>query len=202
MKRRILMLLSVLGLGLSLCACGGADSTENTDMAQDNDVQAVSDGAQGGYSVADGAIMDCEEADLDGNTVRLGDIISQNNVTMVNIWGTFCGPCLSEMPGLEELYRKYGDDGFCIIGLTCDIIQNGKTDEGTLELAKSIRDEFEITYPIVAQSAELYELMPVSAVPATFFFDKNGKALGGVYMGANTKEAWDKIIKGKLEEEN
>ena len=40
--------------------------------------------------------------DLDGNTVD-ESIFADYEVTMVNLWGTFCGPCLQEMPDLGEI---------------------------------------------------------------------------------------------------
>ena len=67
-------------------------------------------------------IMKMEVMDLSKNPVQLGSLISGNKVTMLNFWGTFCGPCIMEMPGLGDLERKYKDQGFEILGLTVDIV--------------------------------------------------------------------------------
>ena len=37
------------------------------------------------------------------------DIFAEADLTMVNIWGTFCGPCIREMPELGEISREYGE---------------------------------------------------------------------------------------------
>ena len=53
--------------------------------------------------------------DLDGNPVD-ESIFQGYDVTMINLWGTFCGPCLQEMPDLGELADEYGFES------TCDLI--------------------------------------------------------------------------------
>jgi thiol-disulfide isomerase/thioredoxin len=50
-----------------------------------------------------------ETTDLAGNTVRSEDIFGENALTMVNLWGTYCGPCIGEMPDLEELNGRLKD---------------------------------------------------------------------------------------------
>ena len=46
---------------------------------------------------------------LDGETVTQ-DIFQDHDLTMINIWATFCGPCLSEMPDLGEIHEEYNSD--------------------------------------------------------------------------------------------
>ena len=56
-----------------------------------------------------------ESTDLDGNKIT-SDIYSNNKITMINIWGTFCGPCIREMPELAQLSEEYKSKGVEIIG--------------------------------------------------------------------------------------
>ena len=53
-----------------------------------------------------GNTVSFETVDIDGNKVSSADIFSKHKLTMVNIWGTFCGPCIREMPDLEELRAR------------------------------------------------------------------------------------------------
>jgi len=46
--------------------------------------------------------------DLDGKLVSLDD--GKGQVTVVNLWGIWCGPCVAEMPDLQKLYEKYASD--------------------------------------------------------------------------------------------
>ena len=58
--------------------------------------------------------------DLDGNEIS-SELYSNNKITMVNIWGTFCGPCIREMPDLAKLSQEYKSKGVEIIGIPIDI---------------------------------------------------------------------------------
>ena len=58
--------------------------------------------------------------DLDGNEIS-SELYSNNKITMVNIWGTFCGPCIREMPDLAKLNQEYKSKGVEIIGIPIDI---------------------------------------------------------------------------------
>ena len=61
-----------------------------------------------------------EGTDLEGNTISQ-DIFTQSKLTMVNVWATYCNPCLSEMPGLGELAAEYDAEEFQIIGIVSDV---------------------------------------------------------------------------------
>ncbi|MBQ9518526.1 MAG: TlpA family protein disulfide reductase [Firmicutes bacterium] len=144
-------------------------------------------------------IMFYKVSDIDQREMRLGDIVGQNKVTMVNIWGTFCGPCIEEMPDIEALYKQYKGDGFGVVGLTCDISYNGDIDKNTLKDALDIRSDIGITYPLLIETAELDQKFPTEYVPATFFLDKDGKVIDDNYVGSQTKGDWEKAIKKNLD---
>lgn len=146
-------------------------------------------------------IMDMTADDLDMNSTRLGDIISSNKVTMLNYWGTFCGPCIREMPGLQELSQKYKDDGFGIIGLTCDIVTpEGGYDERAIEDARAILSETGVTYPIIIATEEINLFIDTEAIPMTYFVDSSGNLIGSSYLGSKSIDDWDPIISQLIEE--
>ena len=90
------------------------------------------------------AIMDDLMTDLSGEEIRLGDLILRNQVTMLNVWGISCGPCLLEIPNLVRLREQYKDRGFEIIGLASDLLDpDGETDPDLLE--EAIVDRIRIT---------------------------------------------------------
>ena len=65
-----------------------------------------------------------ESETLDGEKVT-EEIFQQADLTMVNIWATFCGPCIQEMPDLAQLSEEYQDKGVQIIGLIGDYRRDG-----------------------------------------------------------------------------
>ena len=71
---------------------------------------------------------DFEVNDLDGGLVRLSD--HSGDVVLVNIWATWCLPCLQEMPSMERLYQKIGGDGFEILAVSiCLLYTSDAADE-------------------------------------------------------------------------
>ena len=68
-----------------------------------------SDDGSGSLEDGDAAVgtetttVEFETVDLDGKTVSSRELFAENKVTMINFWGTFCGPCIREMPELAEL---------------------------------------------------------------------------------------------------
>ena len=150
--------------------------------------------------VSGAEIMDMEVLDLTKNPVKLGSLISGNKVTMLNFWGTFCGPCIGEMPDLGDLERKYKDQGFEILGLTSDIVDyQGNMDESLIGEAEDIAADTGVTYPILITSMELMDYTQLMAFPTTYFVDAQGNMLRDPVVGSQSREAWEKIITELLE---
>lgn len=136
-----------------------------------------------------------EGTDLDGNTVSQ-EIFSQSKLTMVNVWATYCNPCLSEMPGLGELAAEYDPAEFQLIGIVSDVMEGEDQ-----SLVESLIQETGADYLHLLANDSIGQaiLSSVSGVPTTFFFDGEGAYLGGV-AGPAEKEKWVEIIHGLLEE--
>ena len=138
--------------------------------------------------------------DLDGNEVSLGGIISGNKVTLLNIWGTFCGPCISEMPGLGDLARTYADRGAGIVGLTCDILDgSGNIQADVVEEARDILDTTGVEYPVLILSRALEEATDLQYVPTTYIVDASGHILYGPIVSSMPASEWETLILECLE---
>ena len=135
-----------------------------------------------------------EGTDLEGNTVS-SDIFSQSKLTMINVWATYCGPCLNEMPALGELASEYDGEEFQIIGIVSDVME-GKDQS----LVESLVQQTGANYPHLLLNESIYYglLTDVSAVPTTFFLDENGTLLDTV-IGAMKKTDWEDKINGLLD---
>ncbi len=151
-------------------------------------------------STATGLLSSFATTNLAGEEVNQ-KIITDNKLTMINIWATYCGPCLSEMPDLGKLNEEYADRGFKIVGIVSDVQDTGgQLDEGQVQLANDIIEQTGANYPHIVPSADLYQtiLSGVSAVPATIFIDSNGDPVGSGYLGAYSYDDWKQIIEEKL----
>lgn len=146
-------------------------------------------------SVDSSGFPDIDTYDYAGNHVTT-DIFKGHKVTMINVWATFCGPCIEEMPILEELSREYSATDFQLIGLCADTIKpNGADDELKYPLALDIVDRTGITYTCIKPTPELISgvLASVQAYPTTFFVDEEG-AIFASCSGTKSKIEWRNYI--------
>lgn len=128
---------------------------------------------------------------LDGEDVDQ-ELFGKSDLTMVNIWGTFCGPCIREMPDLGELSREYADKGFQMVGIISDVSKPG--DETALEIVESTEADY--THLVIPKDANMqYRILKnAQVVPTTIFLDKDGNQIGDTYPGAKSKKQWTAII--------
>ncbi len=191
MKFPRLLIPSVLLLAGTLSACGGrTTASPSPSAAPENTAQA-----QGGVLSAFTA------ADLNDQTVDQS-ILAGCDLTMVNVWGTFCPPCKEEMPALAELHAEYADRGFQIVGIVSDVLnQDGTLNPEQVEEARTIAEGSGVTYTNLLPSESLYPILgQIYALPSTFFVDSEGNQVGQFYMGAKTKDQWAAVIEETLEE--
>ena len=158
-------------------------------------------GESGGESSRQVTVFeDFTAQDLDGNPVD-ESIFADCDVTMINLWGTFCGPCLQEMPDLGEIADEYADKGFQIVGICTDAVNlDGEILEDVVETAKADAQETGADYLHIVPVGEIFtDLLPrVTGVPTTIFVDSKGQQIGLADIGAKDKDAWIQVIEEKL----
>ncbi|MGN1250996.1 MAG: redoxin family protein [Candidatus Spyradocola sp.] len=147
-----------------------------------------------------GVMSDFTTQDLDGNAVTAQDAFSGYRMTMVNVWATYCGPCIREMPDLGELAGEFADRSVRIVGLVSDATgYGGVIDEDAMQAARDIVQETGADYLHLIPSPSLDHLLTqITAVPTTFFVDENGCQVGKVYAGSRDKEDWAAILEETL----
>ncbi len=144
----------------------------------------------------DGSTVTFETVDLAGNPVNSAELFSQYELTMVNLWGTFCGPCKQEMPGLEELNRKMKERNIAVIGVVVDIA--GPNDRELIEEAEEIAARTGVTYPNLLPWDGIDTAMPSMYIPTTYFVDPEGHIVGEAAVGARGPEAYESLIEEAL----
>jgi thiol-disulfide isomerase/thioredoxin len=104
-------------------------------------------------------------ADLSGKTVRSDSLKSQYIV--VNFWGMWCGPCVAEMPELQQFYEKYRNDK----SVTILTISN---DKDLAELRTWMANR-KLTIPTLFDDGFVGKKAQISVFPTTWFIDRDGK---------------------------
>ncbi len=206
-RKKAACILCAFLLAGALCGCAGspgeAGGEESPGASRAESQESGADAAQASEEEAQGTGVVFEGQDTEGNAVT-SDIFGQSRLTMVNVWATYCNPCLSEMPELGELAGEYDAGDFQIIGVISDVPQavkgaDAEKLEKAQEEAKRLIEETGADYTHLLLNASLYDalLTDVTAVPTTFFIDAQGNVLDTV-VGAKNKKNWKKLIDGLL----
>jgi len=179
MKKTVIIILLLCLLSAVFSGCG----TEQTETVQ-RDTQPVESGSEEPDIVREDSFGTFKTVDLDNNEVT-EELFAQKEYTMVNVWGTFCPPCIKEMPELEELNGSLPDN-FQLIGLVVDL-PYGTDSPGIQKAAEDIVKETGVTYPNLRIWEEGVNLIASysSFVPTTFFVDSEGTILGDPIIGAD-----------------
>jgi len=140
-------------------------------------------------------LTDFQTKDIYGADVG-HEIFQGYDLTMVNVWGTFCGPCLDEMPDLGELQNEYEPKGVNIVGIVVDVQdENLEIISEQIELAKDIAEGTGADYThLLLSTGMLPVLRQFDAIPASFFVDGSGNIVSETYIGSRSKEEWIEII--------
>ena len=140
-----------------------------------------------------GTVISFETTDLDGNPVRSEDIFKDHEVTMVNLWGTWCHNCIDEMTELGEMAERLAEKNVALVGICHDA--NDEFDK-CLEILK----EHNVTYLNLMPFEDLDEVLGWNgSLPTSYFFDSNGTLMCQPFRGApDTMDAYEEIINGIL----
>jgi thiol-disulfide isomerase/thioredoxin len=116
----------------------------------------------------------------------------KGKVVVVDFWATWCPPCRAEIPGYTELQKKYGKDGFAIVGISLD--QAGPS------VVKSFAEKFGVNYTMVmGDEAVMAAFGGVEALPTTFLIDRNGQ-IRDRKLGAEETAEYEKKIAAVMAE--
>lgn len=129
------------------------------------------------------------------------DMFSEYDLTLVNVFTTWCSPCVNEIPELEKLYQELKDQGVGVTGVVLDTADSeGNQDEQAIKKAELLQEKTKATYPFLIPDGNMMNgrLQGISAFPETFFVDKNGNIVGETYSGSHTLEEWKEIVEKEL----
>jgi thiol-disulfide isomerase/thioredoxin len=165
---------AAVGVAALLAGCGGSGSSGN----------GVGSGIS--YVAGDGTVTMVPAKDrkqpvnlsgktIDGTLIELAGY--RGHPVVVNVWGSWCGPCRKEAPALQAAYAQLKSSGVAFLGID--------TRDDDPAQAKAFEDNFGITYPSIVDDggAVLLNLRGVvapSAVPTTLVIDEQGRVAARV----------------------
>ncbi|MCZ6875329.1 MAG: TlpA disulfide reductase family protein [bacterium] len=121
----------------------------------------VGDGPQVGMALTDFTL-----SDLQGHAVRLSDLRGQ--VVFINVWATWCPPCIEEMPTIQRLYDMLHERGLEVLAVSLDAL-------GKQVIVPFVR-EHQLSFPVLLDTQSMLErLYQTGGVPESFIVDKQGR---------------------------
>lgn len=143
-------------------------------------------------SVAMSGTVTFTTKDLKGISVD-DTLFKDYKLTMVNVWGTFCGPCIDELPELEKAHQALKSEGIQVMGIVGDITPEGKDREALIKEANALISNAGVTYVNILPDQLLTNgpLKNLQAYPTTFFVDDKGQIVGDVIVGAQTQALYE-----------
>ncbi|MDL2205854.1 TlpA family protein disulfide reductase [Eubacteriales bacterium OttesenSCG-928-N13] len=133
--------------------------------------------------------------DIHGNE-QTETLLQNAPLTFFNVWGTFCDPCIREMPDLAALATEY-EGKVQFLGIVGDVNFGSGINADLQQLAVEIAEQTGAdNYVHLVPSDEMNQrvLYSVRAYPTTFFLDSNGYQVGTAYEGSRSKDDWKLII--------
>ncbi len=191
MKKVLIITISLLLFILFGCSSKDTISPDGVEQTPSQNQTITENGILSSFSTTD----------ISGTRVN-ESVLADYDLTMVNVWATFCSPCIREMPDLGELSAEYKEKGVQIVGLVSDVLNSDATiNQSMLNTAKEIIDKTNADYIHLLPSNDLLGLLAqIDSVPTTFFVDKNGNQVGSAYLGSKSKADWQAIIDETLAE--
>ena len=132
-------------------------------------------------------VSDFEVTLSDGSTFRLSD--QRGKAVLVNLWATWCPPCVAEMPDLQKLSEDYADS----------LVVLGVNISDSAEDAAAFMEENGYTYPLYVDADYMRStfIFPTQAIPLTVVIDPNGVATA-IHMGLGTYEQFQEYVDAAL----
>ncbi|MBQ7944550.1 MAG: TlpA family protein disulfide reductase [Lachnospiraceae bacterium] len=193
-----IVLVALMGLLLSGCGAKEEMSSEDFYSGKFDSIDIVEESVAEESAEEEKYYLNFTAKSVDREDVT-SDILANSKLTMINVWGTFCNPCLEEMPDLGEIATSYDSAQFQMIGIVSDVTDKSKQED--IDYAKELIEETKADYLHLLNGDSLTQnlLAGVSAVPTTFFVKQDGEVLGYT-VGAMDKSSWEALINDLLAE--
>lgn len=210
-KKMMSALLAVVMCAASLTACSSAQpgastpnepSTSQQTSGDPNTSLPLPDETDGGLvsEFVGPSLGEFTTQDVNGNEYTQ-DMFQDYDLTLVNIFTTWCSPCVAEMPELEKLYQQMKGQGVNVVGFVLDVLnEKGEIVPADLERAQELVEKTGVTYPVLLPDSGYLNgrLTGIEGFPETFFVDKNGNVVGGTYQGSGGLEDWLEVVEQEL----
>ena len=130
-----------------------------------------------------GKKLSFETVDIDGNPVSSEELFARHEITMLNLWAAWCGPCVGELSELNEVNDRLAQMDGAVVGLL-----NDDRSQKNLETVKLLLDENNAGYLNILAPENMNEIIVQGSFPMTVFVDRDGVIVGRTLVGTVSKK--------------
>lgn len=124
------------------------------------------------------------------------------DLTLVNVFATWCSPCVQEMPELEKLRQECNEKGIKlgVVAVVMDAKVEDGLDSTAIEKAKALAESSKAQFPFIIPDETGFDgrLEGIMAYPESFFVDSEGNIISDPYVGARNSADWAEIVSAEL----
>ena len=139
-----------------------------------------------------GKLLKFETTDLEDHPAQSGELFGKSTLTMVNVWTTWCGPCIRELVSLENLSRRMKEKNVAVVGLVMDI-RDREDSETILEAQQILRREG-AEYMNLIPWEDIDSVLAVYSFPTSYFVDSAGRIVYEDSAGSQSSYEYEQTI--------
>jgi thiol-disulfide isomerase/thioredoxin len=160
------------------------------DIKQDSSIRQIMDANEKKKQTAEGKMFvdfTIEHGNLDSTAVSFSDYVGKGKYVLVDLWASWCGPCIEENPVIAEVYNKYKGNKFDVLGVAV-----WDEREATLKAIK----KHNITWPQIIDAKMIpFETYGINGVPYIILFGPDGTILARNLRGNALKAKVAEVMK-------
>lgn len=202
-KKWIATVMSGILCAMIFNGCAAEESSVSSEKINDSQPDSSqSDGTSEKNSdeTSKNTVGEFSTQDVYGNAYTK-DIFKDYDLTLVNVYTTWCTPCVQEMPDLDKLYQQVKDEGVNVIGVVLDVLnEKGEIVQEDLERAQNLVERTGVSYLTLLPDSTYMNgrLIGIEGFPETFFVDKDGNIVGETYSGSGDFDYWLSVVETEL----
>jgi len=166
----------IMALAVGMVSCQPKNGSQKSEVAtEENSTEQTTTEAEAEEGAeetetAQEALLDFSLPTQDGTEMNILEEVKKHQLTVIDFWASWCGPCRNEMPNMVKLQRDYQDKGLAIIGISLD----DDYDAWTLAMKELGIDWLSL----LDTDGEVARTFHVEFIPYTVIVNAEGKVLG------------------------
>ena len=169
-----------------------AENIVKQETPADPNAKGTAPNSQPPASNASAAAEPAPEVELkttDGKPLKLADLRGQ--VVLLNFWATWCVPCRSEIPGLNEMQRDLSGRGFQVLGVSTS---------DTADIVREYQKDVKQDYMVALGDDSVAARYAVGGLPTTFIIDRQGRIRHKI-IGERSRAQFEALVRPLLDEQ-